>query len=366
MKARRVSFFTSVISVVRSLSVLSLFCATSALAQTVIVQNGLGEKGYGWMFAHAGTCYAVLPRHVAGPLPRVTVTTATPVASGTGTVIAPFWEGIDLALIVVRGEAAASCTGKLDTLRPNAIARRAVEASLLRILPTGEEERVPLRVENRGYLTFEGVSTSTAEIAQGTSGAFAFVGEQPIGMAYASTGPDRATFMRVEEIHMHLDRYLSEQGGAYAVSSPGQEQVAGEQAATLAGGVPLELEGASMAPTNPAFAPENLLEDGLFVFEQRRHMRIVLRVAKGGVAAVRRLRLTSPAGGEYALPKAILVQYSLDGSGQNFREWTRGQMAPDGVFDTGEMAARNMRRIAITILDTWSNGPVALDQAIAD
>lgn len=331
----------------------------------MIVQNGLGEKGFGWMFAQGGACYAVLPRHVAGPLPRVTVTTATPVASGTGTVIAPFWDGIDLALVVVRGEAAAGCAGRLDALMPDAGARRAAEATLLRLKPTGEEESVPLRIENRGYLTFDGVPMSAAEITQGTSGAFAFVRGQPIGMAFASTGPGRATFMRAEEIHMHLSRYLSEQGGAYAApAATGAAQP--EIAPPAAGSVALELEGASMAPTNPAFAPENLLEDGMFVFDRSAIMRVTFRAAGGGVATLRRLRVVSPTDTGHALPKTILVQYSLDASGQSFREWTRGEMAPDGIFDTGVMAPRNMRRVAITILDSWADGPVALDSVIAD
>src|SRR5690606_13220781 len=164
----------------------------------------------------------------------------------------------------------------------------------------------------------------------------------------------------------HLSRYLSEQGGAYAGAEATASAARPEGAPPPAGGVALELEGASMAPTNPAFAPENLLEDGLFVFEQGTAMRVTFRVAGGGVSTLRRLRVISPTDTEHALPKTILVQYSLDGSGQSFREWTRGAMAPDGIFDTGAMAPRNMRRVAITILDSWADGPVALDSVIAD
>lgn len=332
----------------------------------MIVQNGLGEKGFGWMFSHGGQCYAVLPRHVAGPLPRVTVNTAAPVASGTGTVLTPFWDGIDLALLVVRGEATQSCSGRLDSLRPDTAARRSVSANLLRLLASGEEERVPLRIENRNYLTFDGVvATSGAEVAQGTSGAFAFVGDQPVGMAITSTATGRATFIRVEEIHMHIGRYLAEQGGAYAAPTTVSVQQQAE-ASIAVGAVTLQLEGTSMPPINPAFAPENLLEDGLFVFDQTRTMRMSFSMADNGVSTIRQLQLISPASDEYATPKTILVQYSVDSEGLSFREWMRGQMAPDGVFDSGMLAPRNMRRIAITILDTWSDGPVAIDQVVAN
>lgn len=340
--------------------------ATSSLGQTVIVQNGLGEKGFGWMFQHGSACYAAVPRHVAGPFPRVTITTAAPVAAGTGTVIAPFWDGIDLALVVVRGEASGHCTADLADLRTDATGRTATEAMLLRLLPNGEEERVPLRIENRNYLSFDAVVISGAEITQGTSGAFAFVGGKPIGMAFASSATDRATFMRSEEIHMHISRYLGEQGVAFTAPAAAGPTATSPAPPPPGAGIALELVGATMAPINPQFSPENLLDEGLFVFEPSRTMRITLRTAGSQLASLRRVQLLAPADGGHAMPKRILVQYSTEAQGHSFREWFRGEMARDGIFDTGAMPPRNMRRIQITLLDTWSDGPVALDRVIVD
>ena len=173
------------------------------VAQTVNVQNGLNENGFGWMFRSGGTCYAVMPRHVAGPLPRVTLTTAAPVANGSGSVIHPFWPGLDLSIAVVRGGIEARCTETLDRLDLSRRAGRAARAELHRLDPTGEEERIAISLERRNYLTIDGeVATNNAEIYQGTSGAFAFVGEEPIGMAITSDDPKRLVLMRSEELSL--------------------------------------------------------------------------------------------------------------------------------------------------------------------
>ena len=95
---------------------LALPHASAAGAQTVSIQNGLGEHGFGWMFEHGGACHLVMPKHVAGPFPCVTVTTAAPVESASAKMIAPFWDSIDLAVGVVRGGLGERCTGALDDL----------------------------------------------------------------------------------------------------------------------------------------------------------------------------------------------------------------------------------------------------------
>ncbi|WP_372022180.1 hypothetical protein [Tistrella mobilis] len=356
--------FRNVMTVILSALVLLAIYGTSAFGQTVSVKNGEGENGFGWMFGQAGTCYAVMPRHVAGIFPRVTVSTAAPVQTGTGTVITPFWDGIDLALAVIRGIGTDRCSEQLDALDVDAAGRRAAEASLLRLTPTGEEERVPLRITQRGYLTLEGEILAGREISQGTSGAFAFVGETPIGMAYASADPRRATFMRSEEILINLHRFLNEQGAAYGAPPAGAIPPATGMPAT--GRLPLVVVRSSMPPVNPRYGPENLTGNGVFVYEGVPGARIVFGIATGNVAAVHRVRMTAPTDADYALPRTIIVQYSLDDEGQQFREWTRGQMAPDGLFDTGRMAPRNIRWIAFTILDAWSPGPVVIDEVIVE
>ncbi|TNF57464.1 MAG: hypothetical protein EP307_13960 [Rhodobacteraceae bacterium] len=328
---------------------------TAAAAQTVAVQNGMDERGHGWMFRADGVCYVAMPAHVAGLSPRVTLTTAAPVATGTGTVILPFWEGIDLGLAVARGGIEARCTESLDRLKPDARARAAVQAQVLRLGPTGEEERVPIRIEDRGYLTFRGFPTDPSDIlAKGTSGAFAFAGDAPIGMAYEVE--DGATFMRAEEIHMNIARYLSEQGATFSATL---EQT---PIAAAANAVPMTLAGSSVPPINPQFAPENMLGPGLFVFQPQRLNQFTFDVQGDDAKPFSSISISAPTDAGHALPKDLLIEFSTSRSDARWIQWGRGQMGPDGVYDSGARAARNMAALRVTVLSVWGDGPVAIDR----
>jgi len=313
------------------------------------------------MFQHGGVCYVAMPKHVAGPFPRVSLTTSAPVVNGTGTVILPFWEGVDLALAIARGGLEPRCEGKLESLDLTARQATVRTAQLLRLTPSGEEIRDDLRIDNRSYLTFDGILTTRADIGQGTSGAFAFAEGVPIGMAITSDDNSRATFMRAEEIHMNLGRYLGEQGAAFGVREPQPAFNATAQPGTI----PLRLVRTSVPPVNPRYAPENMTGDGLFVFQPQRRMEFVFRVAGEDIAAISRLRIMSPEGPDYSLPKTLLIQTSIKPDESGYRLWKRGQMPPDGLFDTGERAPRNTRWIKITILATWADGPVAIKAVTA-
>ena len=130
---------------------------------------------------------------------------------------------------------------------------------------------------------------SGADIGQGTSGAFAFSDGAAIGMAITSNDSASATFMRAEEIHMNLARYLAEQGATYGMRDP-QPQV---RATDSSGQIPLRLARTTVPPVNPQFAPENMTGDGLYVFRPQRRMEFVFRVDGADIAAVSRLRIVS-------------------------------------------------------------------------
>lgn len=316
------------------------------------------------MFQHAGNCYAALPRHVAGEFfPKVTISTAAPVVSDQAVIIRPFWESIDLAIAVLdRGPLDARCTARLDDMRASDTTRGAASALLLRITPTGEEERLPITiVGSRTYLTFEGQITRQGDtIGQGTSGAFAFVNGRPLGMAYETTGTTGATFMRSEEIHMNLERFLAEQGSAFIAPQvqPSTEPVGS--------GVILRDAVASVPPVLPQFGPENLLGDGLFVATPRGPLELTFQTDGDGASSVSRIRLSAPTDGTYAIPKGISIYLDAGEAGDRFRFWTQGEMRPDGVFDTGPLAARNARWIRIVIRSAWSDNDLALDRIIID
>ena len=338
-----------------------LMSANGLMAQSVRVQNGLGDWGYGWMFGHAGNCYAALPEHVAGPLPKVTIATAAPVESDQATIVKPFWPGIDLAVAVLdRGPLDARCTAELDDLVPPNAERNAAHALVLRVTPVGEQERLPIRILDRDYLKFTGELTRDGDaIGQGTSGAFAFVDEQPIGMALTSDDENRADFMRAEEIALNIGRYLSEQGRAFSASPSSAP-------AALDAGLALRGVHTNTPPVLPQFGPENTLGDGLFVTRPNGPVVLTFRLNDQNPVAVRRLRMIAPPDGEHTVPKAIVVELDAGTGGDRFRFWTRGEMRPDGVFDTGPLAGRNARWIRVTIQSAWSEGTIAVDRVVVE
>ncbi|MEO0567089.1 MAG: hypothetical protein AAF066_05115 [Pseudomonadota bacterium] len=332
------------------------------MAQTVSVVNGFGEQGYGWMFRHNRNCFVAMPRHVVGSFSRVSLTTAAPVTTGTGTVILPFWEGIDLALAVARGGLEPRCVQSLDALDLSSAQAAATSAQLLRLSPTGEEVRDRIAIQSREYLTFEGALTDgKVDIGKGTSGAFVFAQGAPLGMAITSEDGARATFMRSEEIYLNLSRYLAQQSGAY-IESAAVEPAVSQEAERIA----LRLESSSVPPVNPQYAPENMIGEGVFVFAQARRMEFVFQVEAGKAVSLSRLRITAPPDAGYVLPKTVLIQTSTGATPSRFRRWLRDEMPPDGILDTGQKAARNARWVKVTVLDAWGPGPVAIDAVLVD
>lgn len=335
-----------------------LLSANLAVAQTVSIENEAGEFGHGFMFDHRGTCYVVLPDHVAGESFFLTVRTAAPVANGSASVIRPFWPGVDLALAVARGGVADRCVETLDRLTaiPSG-ASRAVRAQLEQLTPAGEIDRAPLVVEDRQYLTFTGVLTETgARLGQGTSGAFAFVGENPIGMAITSDGETRADFMRIEEIAMNVERYLSEHGTTFAATA----EPALPNTMTAAEALPLLLERASTAPTNPAFAAENILGDGLYVFEAVGRPEIVLRIGSDEAVGLSRVLLTAPTDAGFGFPRDVKIEFSPFPDGRRWFDFGTFQVAADGVLDTGSLQPRNARMVRIFVRSGWGSSPLAI------
>jgi hypothetical protein len=326
-------------------SALLTFAASERVyAQTVSVQNGLGEYGFGWMFNRNGTCYVVMPKHVAGPFPAVTIFTSAPVQHTTATVIAPFWPDIDLALGVARGGITERCTAKLDNLlvRKSDLAHHS--ADLLRLSETGEIYRKQIEVRDRGYLDFTGrVADGSSEIGQGTSGAFAFVKGRPIGMAITTDNPSHARFIRAGEILIHIRRFLEEQGGVYSPVRS-DETTENQRQSGQSDTLPLRFISSTVAPTNPMHAPDNLVSDGKFVFENGSFASLVFGFEK--TRQVSRVTAVGKPMDQQTVAKTILLRTSVD---------------PDGVLDTGALQPRNMHFLELRILDTWGSGDVVLN-----
>lgn len=336
--------------------------ANTAAAQTVRVQNGMNQWGFGWMFTFGGNCYVALPEHVAGPLPKISVYTASPVVSDEATVQKPFWQDMDLAIAVVdRGALQSRCTATLEDLQATNRSRGSTQAWLHRVSESGEEERLPMQITRRGYLTLTAELTSEGDrIGQGSSGTMVYVGDTPIGLALEHDDPSRAEFLRAEEIAIHLSRYLTNRG--FQFLSAELETPAAQRKQP---GLPVRSINANLAPTLPQHGAENLLGDGLFVFRPDLPPQIDIRLDGADPVGLGRLRLSAASEG-YSVPRDIVIQTDASEDGTRFRFWTQGQMTPDGVFDTGRLAPRNTRWVRILIRNSWSAGEVALDSVVLD
>ncbi len=318
------------------------------------IENGENGKGFGWMFLHKGSCYVVLPEHVAGRHPRITLTSSAPVVTGTGTVSKPFWPGIDLAIATVRGAIEDRCSNSLADLVLTPEERAGRAAQLERLTPVGEVLRDPITIDDFTYLTFSARRREDGRaIRRGTSGAFAFIGNTPVGMAIRS--PDDATgrFIRSDEIHLHVNRYLSE------ILAP--RSLDGGSVQNLPGSLPLVFRRTSAPPVNPQYAPENLLGPGSYVFDLSGRVTIEFQFLDEQVSVVSRVVVTAPTEGGYSLPREILIEISPFASGDRYFSLGRFQVGFDGILDTGRVASRNARWLRLTVLNAWSEGPLAID-----
>lgn len=315
------------------------------------------------MFRFQGNCYIALPRHVAGERARISVSTAEPVTNGMATVLNPFWEGFDLSIAIARRGVAEYCTDEADFLsRRYRLLTENARGDLVRILPGGQIERVRMRIVEMRYLDFDAVVDDPGkEIYQGTSGAFLFVGDQPVGMAVKTPAPGRVRFIRIEEIALNLSRWLGSRSAAFADRSTAPESV--EQPA----GFSVRLEDAQILPTAPEHAAENVLSpEGAYIFRpEGRVARLIFAVETETPVTVSRVRMESTESMGAALPRRIVIEVDSAAPGrEHWRMFWSGDMAPDGLLDTGARAPTVARRIRITISSAWTPGPVRLDRVI--
>jgi hypothetical protein len=336
-----------------------LFFGSAAQARPVAVRSG--ENGQGFLFAHGGTCYAVLPRHVAGNAYRAQII-AEDGTSGRASVRTPFWEGIDLAVAVLsRGPV--RCEARLDDLvgQRGSVAQRA--AAVLAIVDAdGSVERLPMEIVEIGYLDlvarFTGPEAPMAQ--QGMSGGFLLVDGVPIGMAIDSAGGTSVRFMRVEEIHMNVSRWLSTQSAFDVAAAFGEDTAPALSPDFLA----LRLIGATAVATGPDTMAENLVvPEKAYVFEPSGPATIEF-VIEGAAALSQMILISAPDQGE-AIPRRILIQVNASEDGGRWRTFWSGDMPPDGLLDTGKRLPTSARRIRITISSAWASGPVRLDSVSA-
>lgn len=319
------------------------------------------------MVTSGSGCYLLFPAHVAGDFPFVDVMTEAPIRVGQALVSRPFWsvtdsdgrvQGIDLAIGVVRGSPSEVCETPLDQFRPPPRLSDA-KGDLVTILPGGGVERVRMVITETRYLEFDAeVRIEGAELYPGRSGSFLFVDGAPAGMIVRAAEDDRTrgTFVRTEEIAMNARRWISDQGVQFAGSSA---PVTAPQEA----GFSVGLAEVSEAPIGPEFPAEATLSpEGAFVTAPTGPLRLVYKVEGDEAASLSRVLIVSDPSGGYALPRTVLIEVDSTPGRTRPRPFWTGQMASDGLADTGKRTGTSVRWITVTVRDAWSTGPVGISQ----
>jgi hypothetical protein len=348
-----------------------LVSCMSVAAQPVFVGGAGGSTGQGYMVTSGSTCYLLLPAHVTGGFPLVDVLTEAPVLVGQAQVQTPFWPRgpaagigeeteypwLDLAVGVVRGAASERCETPLARFTPpRSLAGRTAE--LLTVERGGRLDRVSMAITQTRYLELEAeVRSPGKEMYPGRSGSFLFVDGRPVGMVVRAPRPDRAVFVRMEEIALNVGRWIQDQGAGFA-TGPGVED-----SSVLSEGIAVRLVDWSAPPLSPEYPPQALLRaEGDFVTAPTEPLRLVFEVADGAVVGFSRVVVLADPRADYALPKDILIEVDSTPDRSRPRFFWAGDMAMDGRADTGPRLEVSARWFIITVSSAWAEGPIAIRQ----
>jgi len=327
-----------------------------ASAQTVTVQSG-DQFGHGFMVRQASTCYVLLPKHVAAGKRRVTVFSAAPVVHSGALVETPFWDGMDLAIGVVRGAIEKRCIIDLSSLDISAQPENGARTQLLRLRQSGEPERVEMLVTDSQYLTLEAeIADGRSELFKGTSGAFLFAENKPLGMVVEALSPTAGRFIRIEEIYQNVARRVSRRAG-FSVADADAPVVAADGDDI---GLAFRLDGALLPPIAPDFSESNLSGSGSYVFQLTRPNRIAFQAAGDESVSLSQVRLRADIESGFAVPRDIRIDVSSSPDGQRTRPFYSGEMPSDGVLVAKAQPTR-VRWVFVTVSSGWDSSQIGLD-----
>jgi hypothetical protein len=328
---------------------------TPALAQAVTVQSG-DEFGHGFMVRQGSTCYVLLPKHVAAGQRRVTVFSAAPVVHSGALVETPFWDGMDLAIGVVRGAIEKRCTVELSSLDISAQPESGTRTQLLRLRQSGEPERIEMLVTDSQYLTLEAeIADGKSELFKGTSGAFLFAENKPLGMVIEALSPTKGRFIRIEEIYQNVARRVSRRAGFSIADADTPATTADDDA-----GLAFQLVSATLPPITPDRSESNLDGSGSYVFQLTRPNRMAFQAAGGKTVSLSQVRLRADTESGYAVPRDIRIDVSSSPDGQRTRPFYSGEMPSDGVLVAKAQPTR-ARWVFVTVASGWDSSRIGLD-----
>lgn len=341
--------------------------AGAARAEPVALNEALGQ---GLLTNHRGNCYVLFPAHVAPEALFVSLFTAAPQAAGRGAIYFRRSEA-DFAFGLVQGSASEVCALPFSGLPADVsgLLRSNGAATLERVSPQGVLERLRMRVDRTAweaasaegasglhryvFATTDVAAGETREVYQGTSGAFLYVGDVPVGMVV--TAPDATTVraLRIEEMQAPLQAWLA--SGSFGALEAAADAAGGGGAG--AAGMPFDVTEWTGVPVEP-FGPTGL-SSGAHPFRAAPASGEVSFVAEIGDTPVSVRSIVLSAG---AVPDGVsaprLVRVEIDRTRRgpaDFRTVWSGDMPPDGSAIEVSLTTF-ARRIRVTVLSGWTPG----------
>ncbi len=332
--------------------------ASTAGAQSVRIDAH--QNGQGFMFKDSGICWVLMPRHLLDGDRNgfEAETSPAPSVFGNGSAFTDFWDGMDFAIGNLRQAAGdTACTAPLDLINQTRALAGRVQRGFLRYVEVGGNiADYPMAIVDTGdHKTFDAEFTRPDDEAyQGMSGGFFFAQGRPVGMVTKSPdGARRMTFIRIEEIAFATRQWLA--GRARNVVLVPNRPAADQ------GQLPLRLLGYDTPPISPDTSAEGLADaTGAYQFDFAMPTTLTFGVGDGAAVGVSRVLVVSE--GDGAKPLAIRVLIDPSVAGGNPQRFARGEMPPDGRFDTTLRAERFARRVIITIDSVQGSGPIRIDR----
>ena len=213
----------------------------------------------------------------------------------------------------------------------------------------------------RYFLTFDGELVQNGDaICQGTSGALASLTVVPSvwhSSRRAKSAQNSCALRRSCLTSAHNS--LSECGRAFASgSASAKSRLPKSRGCPCGWCAPMPLRFAAVW-TGKSRRRRSLRHSSLVV-------ELTFRVGTSAPEALRRLRLTAPTDSEHGIPKSMAIYLDAGERGDRFRFWTQGEMGPDGLFDTGNLAGCNARWIRVVIRSAWTEGTMAMDRIVVE
>ena len=205
-----------------------------------------------------------------------------------------------------------------------------------------------------------------ADLIAGTSGAFLFRGQNPVGMVLEVDRPDLAWALRMDEIKARLARFMGDATQQVACDDPAVPEAMKPHCAPVvpASADRLTFRAVDWAPhpVDGSASPSDMVAgSGPYIAPLTGVIRLEFEAAE--TVELSRIVIRSSADGQTTfVPKTIRI--TSDASSGNTRRplgFARRDMPPTGVLDI-KRGAKFARRVTIEISSSWGGGsPVQID-----